>query len=111
VQETLAAVHEEEGEPAWKTVKRDNKGAAGERNDRATPERQIGESQATTDEESLKEQFNINPVPAKVVEVEPQVDEGPGRAKDASEDAVLKTNRVEQKGDKWKKKKGSRWRA
>jgi hypothetical protein len=53
------------------------------------PERQIGESQATTDEESLKEQFNINPVPAKAVEVEPQVDEGPGRAKDAAEDAVL----------------------
>jgi hypothetical protein len=28
--------------------------------------------------------------PAKAVEVEPQVDEGPGRAKDAGEDAVLK---------------------
>jgi hypothetical protein len=85
VQETLAAVHEEEGGPARKMVKRDDKGAAG-----ATPERQIGESQATTDEESLKEQFNINPVPAKAVEVEPQVNEGPGRAKDAGEDAVLK---------------------
>jgi hypothetical protein len=90
VQKTLAAVHEEEGEPARRMVKRDDKGAAGERNDRATPERQIGESQATTDEESLKEQFNINPVPAKAVEVEPQVEEGPGRAKDAREDAVLK---------------------
>jgi hypothetical protein len=90
VQETLAAVHEEEGEPAWKMVKRDDKGAAGEKNDRGTPERQIGEFQATTDEESLKEQFNINPVPAKVVEVEPQVDEGPGRVKDAGKDAVLK---------------------
>jgi hypothetical protein len=54
-QETLAVVHEEEGEPARKMVKRDDKGAAGERNERATPERQIGESQATTDEESLKE--------------------------------------------------------
>jgi hypothetical protein len=54
VQETLAAVHEEEGEPARKIVKRDNKGAVGERNDRAIPERQIGESQATTDEESLE---------------------------------------------------------
>jgi hypothetical protein len=85
VQETLAAVHEEEGEPARKIVKRDDKGAAG-----ATPKSQIGESQATTDEESLKEQFNINPIPAKVVEVEPQVDERPGRAKDAGEDAVLK---------------------
>jgi hypothetical protein len=89
VQETLAAVHEEEGEPARKMVKRDDKGAAGVRNDRATPERQIGESQATTDEELLKEQFTIYPVPAKAVEGEPQVDEGPGRAKDAGEDAVL----------------------
>jgi hypothetical protein len=89
-QETLAAVHEEEGEPARKMVKRDDKSAGGERNDRATPKRQIGESQATTDEESLKEQFNINPIPAKAVEVKPQVDEGPGRAKDAGEDDVLK---------------------
>jgi hypothetical protein len=91
-------------------VKRNDKGAAGERNDRATPERQIGESQATTNEESLKEQFNINPGPAKAVEVEPQVDEGPGRAKDAGEDAVLKKQGGAE-GDKWKKKKGSRWRA
>jgi hypothetical protein len=89
VQETLAVVHEEEGEPARKMVRRDDKSAGGERNDRATPGRHIGESQATTDEESLKEQFNINPVPAKAVEVEPQVDEGPGRAKDAGEGAVL----------------------
>jgi hypothetical protein len=90
VQETLAAVKEVEGEPARKMVKRDDKGAVGERDDRATPERQIGESQATTDKDSLKEQFNVNPVLAKAVEVEPQVDEGPGRAKDANEDAILK---------------------
>jgi hypothetical protein len=84
VQETLAAVHEEEGEPARKMVKRDDKGAAG-----APPKRQIGEFQATTDEESLKAQFNIITVPTKAVEVEPQIDEGPERAKDAGEDAVL----------------------
>jgi hypothetical protein len=109
VQETLAAVHEEEGEPAGKMIKRDDKGAVGEINDRATPERQIGESQATTDEESLKEQFNINQVPAKAVEVEPQVDEETGRAKDAARMPFLK-NRGAQKGDKWKRKKGSQWR-
>jgi hypothetical protein len=55
VQETLAVVQGEEGEPARKMVKRDVKGAAGERNERAALERTIDESQATTDEESLKE--------------------------------------------------------
>jgi hypothetical protein len=55
VQETLAVVREEEGEPARKMVKRDDKGAAGKSNECALPERGIGESQATTDEETLKE--------------------------------------------------------
>jgi hypothetical protein len=110
VQETLAVVREKEGEPARKMVKRDDKGAAGDSNERAIPERGIGESQATTDEESLKEQFKISPVKASGAEAEVQVDEGPGRAKEAGEDAALK-NRGEQKGDNWRKKKGSRWRA
>jgi hypothetical protein len=77
VQETLAVVREEEGEPVRKMVKRDDKGAAGDSNERAIPERGIGESQATTDEESLKEQFKISPVKASRAEAEVHVDELP----------------------------------
>jgi hypothetical protein len=90
VQETLAVVREEEGEPARKMVKRDDISAAGDSNERAIPERRIGESQATTDEESLKEQFKISRVKARRAEAEVRVDEGPGRAKEAGEDAALK---------------------
>jgi hypothetical protein len=89
VQETLAVVGEKEVEPARRAGKPNDKGGAGERKERDTPERGIGDSQATTDEESLKQQFNINPVTAKGAGVEPQVDEEPGRAKDAGEDAAL----------------------
>jgi hypothetical protein len=89
VQETLAVVREEEGEPARKMVKRDDKGAAGKSNERALPERGIGESQATTDEETLKEQFKISPVKARGPEDEVQIDEGPGRAKEARSQGAL----------------------
>jgi hypothetical protein len=41
VQETLAVVCEEEGEPARKMVKRDDIGAAGDSDERAIPERRI----------------------------------------------------------------------
>jgi hypothetical protein len=90
VQETLAVVREEEVEPARKTAKRDDKGAAGESNDPAIPERGIGDSQATTDEETVKEHLKISPAKARGAEAEVQVEEGPGPAKEAGEDAALK---------------------
>jgi hypothetical protein len=89
VQDTLTVVREEEGELARKMVKRDDKGAVGKSNERALPDRGIGESQATTDEETLKEQFKISPVKARGAEAEVQVNEGPGRATEAGEDAAL----------------------
>jgi hypothetical protein len=70
-------------------VKHD-KGAASESTERAIPERGIVDSQATTDEETVKAQFKISPVKAGGAEAEVQVDEGPGRAKEAGEDAALK---------------------
>jgi hypothetical protein len=51
-------------EPARKMVKRDDKGAAGESNERAIPEGGTVDSQATTDEETVKAQFKISPVKA-----------------------------------------------
>jgi hypothetical protein len=90
VQETLAVVREGEGEPARKLVKRDDKGAAVESNERAIPEGGIGDSQATTDEETVKAQFKISPVKAGGAEAGVRVEEGPRRAKKAGEDAILK---------------------
>jgi hypothetical protein len=90
VQETLAVVREGEMEPARKIIKRDDKGAAGENNECAIAEGGILDSQATTDEETVKSQFKISPVKAGGVESEVQVEEGPARAKEAGEDAALK---------------------
>jgi hypothetical protein len=94
VQETLAVIREGEGEvevePARKMVKRDDKGAAGESNERAIPEGGTVDSQATIDEETVKAQFKISPVKAGGAEAGVQVEEGPGRAKEAGEDAALK---------------------
>jgi hypothetical protein len=91
VQETLTVVREGEVgvEPAQKTVKRDDRGAAGERNERGIAEGGIIDSQATTDEETVKAQFKISPVKAGGAEARVQVEEGPGRAKEAGEDAAL----------------------
>jgi hypothetical protein len=52
--------------------------------------RGIEESQATTDEETLKEHFKVSPAKARGAEAEVQVDKGTGRAKEAGEDAALK---------------------
>jgi hypothetical protein len=92
VQEILAVVREGEVgvEPARKMVKRDDKGAAGESNERAILEGGTVDSQATTDEETVKAQFKISPVKAGGAEAGVQVEEGPGRAKEAGEDAALK---------------------
>jgi hypothetical protein len=88
VQETLAVVCEGEEEPARKMVKHD-KGAAGESVERAIPDRGIVDSQATTDEETVKAQFKISPVKEGGAEAGVQVEEGPERAKEAGEDAAL----------------------
>jgi hypothetical protein len=92
VQETFAVVRKGEVgvEPARKIVKRDDKGAAGESNERAIPEGGTVDSQATTDKETVKAQFKISPVKAGGTEAGVQVEEGPGRAKEAGEDAALK---------------------
>jgi hypothetical protein len=92
VQETLAVVREGGVgmEPAQKMVKRDDKGAAGESNERNIPEGGTVDCQATTDEETVKAQFKISPVKAGGAEAGVQVEEGPGRAKEAGKDAALK---------------------
>jgi hypothetical protein len=92
VQETLIVVCKGEMgvEPARKTVKRDDRGAAGERNARAIAEGGTIDSQATTDEETVKAQFKISPIKVGVAEARVQVEEGPSRAREAGEDPALK---------------------
>jgi hypothetical protein len=84
-QETLTVVREGEVgvEPAQNTVKRDDRGTADERNEGTI------DSQATTDEETVKAQFKISLVKAGGAEARAQVEEGPGREKEAGEDAAL----------------------
>jgi hypothetical protein len=77
-------------EPAQNTVQRDDRGTVDERNERAQTEGGTMDSQATTDEETVKAQFKISPVKAGGVEAGAQVEEGPGREKEVGEDAALK---------------------
>jgi hypothetical protein len=94
-QETLTVVRGGEVgvEPARNTVKRDDRGAAGERNERAQAERGTIDSQATTNEETVKAQFKISPVKAGGAEARAQVEEGPGREKEAGKDAAFNKQR------------------
>jgi hypothetical protein len=91
-QETLIVVRKGEVgvEPAQKKVKQDDRGAEGERNERAQAEGGTIDSQATTDEETVKAQFKMSPVKTGGAETREQVEEGPGREKEASKDAALK---------------------
>jgi hypothetical protein len=77
-------------EPARDTVQRNDRGAAGERNERAQAEGGVIDSQATTDEETVKAQFKISSVKARGAETRKQVEGGPGREREAGEDAALR---------------------
>jgi hypothetical protein len=91
-QETLTVVCEGEVgvEPDRNTIRRDERGAAGERNERAQAERGTIDSQATTDEETVKAQFKISPFKAGGAEARAQVEDGPARENEAGKDAALK---------------------
>jgi hypothetical protein len=76
-------------DPAQHTVKRGERGAAGDKDERAQAEGGPIDSQATTDEETVKAQFKISPVKAGGAEARAQVGDGSGREKKAGEDAAL----------------------
>jgi hypothetical protein len=65
-------------------------GAGGDKEERAQAEGGTIDSQATTDEETVKAHFKISPIKAGGAKAREQVEDGPGREKEAGEDAVLK---------------------
>jgi hypothetical protein len=75
---------------AQHTVKRDERGAAGDKDERAQAEGGPIDFQATTDGETFLAQFKISPDKARGAEARARVEDEPGREKKAGEDAALK---------------------